>query len=340
VRIIKWSVVIVVIVGIGLGGFFYWRHAERYPSTDDAYIGAHAVRPATEVSGQVNTVAVSNTEHVHQGQMLFQLDLTPFRLAEQQAEAQLAAAREANAGYEAAVAAARAEVANREAQLEKAKLDASRTRSLVKKGYRTKAQGTDVQASLKSAEAALALAKAKLNQAIKELGEPGEGNFRVRQAKAQLGVAKWQLEHATVYAPCSGTISQLQLRPGDSVQQGQAPFVIVCNNEFWVDANYEETELADIHVGETATINVDMYPNKTFHGRVIGINPASGAAFSLLPPENATGNWVKVTQRVPVRILVTDADPARPLRVGTSATVAVDTESGPAQGKYAAAEQH
>lgn len=335
-RIIKWFVVIVVVVGLAVGGFLYWRHAARYPSTDDAYIGAHAVHPAAEVSGQVVKVAVRNTEHVDAGQLLFALDLTPFKLAVQQAKAQVAQAREMNAGLQAAVAAAKAEVANREAQLEKAKLDARRTQNLVKKGYRTKAQGTDVRASLKSAQAALELAKAKLNQAVQQLGEKGEGNYRLVQAKAQLNLRQWELEHATVSAPCSGNIAQLQLRPGDSVQKGQSPFVLVCDQKIWVDANYEETDLADIHIGQSATVSVDMYPNKTFHGRVIGINPAAGTAFSLLPPENATGNWVKVTQRVPVRVLVTDPDPRHPLRVGTSATVAIDTESAPAQGPAAA----
>lgn len=334
-RIIKWSVAVAVVAAIVIGGVFYWLHSQRYPSTDDAYVGAHAVRPAAEVSGQVRIVPVRNTQHVDRGQMLFQLDLTPFKLAVKQAKAQLAAAREMNAGLKAAVAAARAEVVNREAQLQKAKLDARRTGNLVKKGYRTKAQGTDASASLKSAQAALELAKARLNQAIKQLGAPGEGNYRVVQAKAQLDLRQWQLGHATVYAPCSGDIAQLQLRPGDSVQKGNSPFVLVCDNKVWVDANYEETDLAAIHVGETAAIDVDMYPNKTFHGRVIGINPAAGTAFSLLPPQNATGNWVKVTQRVPVRILITDADPAHPLRVGTSATVTIDTESGSSQGHYA-----
>ncbi|HET6655808.1 MAG TPA: HlyD family secretion protein [Gammaproteobacteria bacterium] len=326
-RIIKWAVVIVVVIGLAVGGYFYYQHSARYPSTDDAYIGAHVIHPAPEVSGQVDEVAVRNTEHVREGDLLFKLDLTPFKLAVQQARAQVAQAGEMNASLTAAVAAAKAEVANREALLEKARLDAQRTGRLVKKGYRTQAQGTDVQASLKSAQAALALAKAKLNQAVQQLGETGEGNYRVVQAKAQLALAQWQLKHAVVSAPCSGSIAELQLRPGDNVQAGRSPFVLVCDDKVWVDANYKETNLTDIDIGDTATIEVDMYPGKTFHGRVIGINPAAGTAFSLLPPQNATGNWVKVTQRVPVRVLITDAEPAHPLRVGTSAEVTIDTES-------------
>ncbi|HET6726162.1 MAG TPA: HlyD family secretion protein [Gammaproteobacteria bacterium] len=326
-RIIKWAVVIVVVVAIAIGGYFYWEHSKRYPSTDDAYVGAHVIHPAPEVSGQVAVVAVHNNQHVQAGQLLFRLDLVPFKLAMKQAKAQLAQAREMNASLTAAVAAARAEVANREAQLENAELEAKRTGNLVKKGYRTKAQGTSVQASLKSATAALALAKAKLNQAIQQLGKTGEGNYRVTAAKAQLALRQWQLEHAQVAAPCSGNIAELQLRPGDNVQAGRAPFVLVCDNQVWVDANYKETSLTGIDKGDTATIDVDMYPGKTFHGRVIGISPAAGTAFSLLPPENATGNWVKVTQRVPVRVLITDADPAHPLRVGTSAEVTIDTNS-------------
>jgi membrane fusion protein (multidrug efflux system) len=327
VRIIKWAVLVVVVIGIAIGGYFYWEHSKRYPSTDDAYIGAHVIHPAPEVSGQVAEVPISNTEHVKKGDLLFKLDLTPFKLAVKTSESQLEQARTTNAGLGAAVAAAKAEVANREAQLQKAKLDAKRTGNLVKKGYRTKSQGTHVQAELKSARAALELAKAKRDQAIQELGKKGEGNYRVAQAQTKLSLNKWKLKHAVVTAPCSGNISELKLRPGDSVQAGQSPFVLVCDNQVWVDANYKETNLTGINVGDDATIEVDMYPDKTFHGHVIGINPAAGTAFSLLPPENATGNWVKVTQRVPVRVLITDADQAHPLRVGTSATVTIDTES-------------
>ncbi|HET7371249.1 MAG TPA: HlyD family secretion protein [Gammaproteobacteria bacterium] len=335
-RIIKWAVVIAVVIGLAVGGYFYYEHSQRYPSTDDAYIGAHVIHPAPEVSGQVDEVAVQNTEHVQEGDLLFKLDLTPYKLAVQQARAQLAQAREMNASLTAAVAAAKAEVVNREAQLENARLEAKRTGNLVEKGYRTKAQGTSVQASLKSAKASLALAKAKLNQAVQQLGETGEGNYRLMQAKAQMALAQWQLKHAVVSAPCSGNVAELQLRPGDNVQAGRSPFVLVCDNKVWVDANYKETNLTGIDIGDTATIEVDMYPGRIFHGRVIGINPAAGTAFSLLPPENATGNWVKVTQRVPVRVLVTDADPAHPLRVGTSAEVTIDTESS--EPKFAATE--
>lgn len=326
-RIIKWAVLIVVVIAIAIGGYFYWQHSKRYPSTDNAYIGAHVIHPAPEVSGQVDVVAVRNTEHVQKGDLLFKLDLTPFKLAVQQAKANLSEANETNATLNAGVAAARAEVANREAQLQKAKLNAKRIGNLVTKGYRTQAQGTNVQAELKSAQAALALAKANLHKAIEQAGEKGEGNYRVVHARAQLALAKWKLDHAVVSAGCSGNVTELQLRPGDNVQAGRSPFVLVCDNRVWVDANYKETTLTGINRGDTATIKVDMYPNKTFHGRVIGINPAAGTAFSLLPPENATGNWVKVTQRVPVRVLITDADPAHPLRVGTSAEVTVDIQS-------------
>ncbi len=336
-RIIKWVVLVVVIVAIAIGGYFYWEHSKRYPSTDDAYVGAHVIHPAPEVSGQVAKVAVSNTQHVHKGDLLYKLDLTPFKLAVTHAKAALSSAHDTNATLSAAVSAARAQVANRKAQLRKAKLDAKRTRNLVKKGYRTQAQGTTAKATLKSAKAALALAKANLQKAIKQRGNVGEPGFRVTQAKAALSLAKWKLRHAVVSAPCNGKVANVKLRPGDNVQAGRAPFVLVCDNEFWVDANYKETNLGGIDIGDSATIEIDMYPNKTFHGHVVGINPASGTAFSLLPPENATGNWVKVTQRVPVRVLITDPDPAHPMRVGTSAEVTIDTQTGHAGNQVAAA---
>lgn len=326
-RSIKWAVLAIVVIAIAIGGYFYWEHSQRYPSTDDAYIGAHVVHPAPEVSGEVAVVAITNNEYVQKGALLYKLDATPFQLAVTKAEAQLRQAATTNSTLSASVAAAKAQVANQKAQLTKAQLNSKRTRNLVNKGYRTKAQGTDARAALKSAKAALALAQANLHKAIEELGADGEKNSRIVKAKANLALAQWRLEHAVINAPCSGTIASLTLRPGDNVTEGRAPFVLVCDSRVWVDANYKETDLTGINKGDTATIAVDMYPNKTFHGRVIGISPASGTAFSLLPPENATGNWVKVTQRVPVRVLITDFDATHPLRVGTSAEVTIDTQS-------------
>src|SRR5690606_37897228 len=148
---------------------------------------------------------------------------------------------------------------------------------------------------------------------------PGEDNERLKEAKLFLEKAQLDLTHTHLEAPCNGRIANLSLRPGELVQPGRPLFSIVCSDEYWVYANFKETEMVRIRPGQTAEIRVDMYPGEVFHGVVQNIGPGSGTAFSMLPPQNATGNWVKVTQRVPVRIRITDPRENVPLRVETSA---------------------
>jgi membrane fusion protein (multidrug efflux system) len=166
-------------------------------------------------------------------------------------------------------------------------------------------------------------AEANLEQAQSALGEAGKRNASVRAAVAKLDQAKLDLEHTRIFAPASGWLANFGLRPGSTVQVGFVLFAIISDEEYWVDANFKETELARIRPGQHATIRVDMYRDREFRGVVESLSVGSGAAFSLLPAQNATGNWVKVTQRVPVRIRVIDPDAKHPLRVGTTATVRV-----------------
>jgi membrane fusion protein (multidrug efflux system) len=155
------------------------------------------------------------------------------------------------------------------------------------------------------------------------LGEVGAKNAAVRGAAANLSQATLDLEHTKVYAPASGLIANFGLRPGSMVQREVPLFTIIGDEEYWVDANFKETELDRIVTGQKASVVLDMYKRHPFEGEVESLSGGSGSAFSLLPAQNATGNWVKVTQRVPVRVRITNPDPKYPLRVGTTATVRV-----------------
>lgn len=324
-RVIIWSAVAVVVVALGIGGYFYYEHSIRYPSTDDAYVKANVVHVAAQVSGRTISVPVSDQQFVHKGQLLFKLDSQPFKVTLAQAQAQLALARQTVAADQAAVQAAQANVASAQATLHNAKLHYQRMRSLRSHSSVSQSALDDAQASLDTAKAKLGLEQAKLHQAKMQLGKTGNQNARVREAQAAVKKARLNLGYATIDAPCTGQLSNVSLQSGDMVQAGQQLFALVCTDKFWVYANFKETDLNRIRPGQKASISVDMYPGRTFHGVVQSINPASGAAFSLLPPENATGNWVKVTQRVPVRILVTNPSPHYPLRVQTSTNVTIDT---------------
>ncbi|MEJ2480277.1 MAG: HlyD family secretion protein [Acidihalobacter sp.] len=307
------------------GGAWYWYDSKYYPSTSDAYVGAHTVRIAPQVAGRVVKVAVHNHQQVSKDQLLYRIDPTTYRLKVEQAKAQLSLAKQQVAQLQASVTAAKAQVEQAKVQLANAASKAKRQQRLVARGYTDAQTAQDAQAAEAAARAALGVSEARLAEARARLGRSGNANHQVQLAKAALDMAETDLRDTQVTASCGGRLSGLKLRPGDYVGKGQPNFVLVCDKSWWVDANFKETDLARIHPGETASVTVDTYGGHSFRGRVVSINPASGTAFSLLPPENATGNWVKVTQRVPVRIEILDPSPKYPLRVGTSAEVSIDT---------------
>ncbi|HEX5055027.1 MAG TPA: HlyD family secretion protein [Gammaproteobacteria bacterium] len=258
------------------GAGWYWSYSSNFVSTDDAYINAHIVRLAAQVSGRVIEVQVTDNQTVAAGAPLLQIDPEPFRLAVTKAEAELRL---------------------RQAELQSARLNQRRVAAMVRERALPAQEGDDAAAAALVAEAAVAAAEAVLAQ------------------------VRLDLEHTRLTAPAAGTVANLSLRPGSMVEAGAPLFSIIASDQYWVDANFRETELADIRVGDRADIRVDNYPDRVFHGEVESVSGGSGTAFSLLPPQNATGNWVKVIQRVPVKVMILDADPALPLRVGTSAAV-------------------
>lgn len=314
------------VVGAGaLGIWAYQFYSARYPSTEDAYVDADVVRVAPRVSGRIATLKVTNQQHVSNGDLLFTIDAEPFQFAVQQAQAQLASAKREVAQVQAAMESAKAEVHNRQVLLDNAKAKLERAKRLSKKAYISDESVTDAEADFKSAKANLKVAQARLEEARRQLGEPGDENDRIVQAKARLDQAQWELNNTNVSASCSGQISELKLQPGNVVNADKDVFVLVCSNRYWVEANYKETQLERIRPGQPADILVDMYPDHHFHGVVESVSGAAGSVFSLLPPQNANGNWVKVIQRVPVRIKIDDPDPTLPLLMGTSTTVTIDT---------------
>ena len=325
---VRWTLIVLVTLGVGIGGLWYWRHSQRYASTDDAYVGAHVIRIAPQVSGEVIAVHVHNNQRVDKGTVLFEIDPRPFQVKIAQAEAGMAYARQSVAQKTAVVAQADADLAQKQADLRLAQSTYERDARLAGRHY-VSAQATDnARSSVSADEAAVESARAALQAAKASLGAKGDDNVMIRGAKAYMAAAKLDLSHTKVYAPEDGYITEMNLRPGAVVTADQPLFAFVVDKTWWLDANFKETELARIRPGEKARIRVDMYPDHVYHGIVESLSAGSGTAFSLLPPENATGNWVKVTQRVPVRVMVTDTpDPKFPLRVGTSGSVTVQLGS-------------
>jgi membrane fusion protein (multidrug efflux system) len=329
----RWIALLVLLAATIGGVLLYWRHAEIYPSTDNAYTGANVVRVAPQVAGPIVRVYADGDEKVATGDPLFDIDPTLYDAALRNARAQFDAAADAAGTAADGLKAAATKLEEKRVALEDALGKYRDAKDAQKDGEAPSAALTD---ALKAWHDALQA----FNDAQGEFDTEQDKKITVTTPTVQLRAAAAQLDKAThdrvrthVTAPAGGWITNISIRPGNLVQTGTPVFAVVEDGGWWVDANFKETDLGRIKPGQPATVRLDMYPGTTFEGAVESISAGSGASFSVLPPENATGNWVKVTQRFPVRVKITSQpDPDKPLRMGASATVKVDT-SDSTQGK-------
>lgn len=316
-----------IIVILFIAGFLYWHHQQLFPSTNDAYIKAHIVNIAPRIDGKVVSVYVQDHQHVKKGQPLFDIDPATYKIALNKAQAAFGSAVLQYKAANLAIDSAKYQVNQAKAQLINAEAEAKRMLTLVKENYVSQSQGDIATKNLHVAEAALKATKSQLAEAIQKRGPIGPQNAHLREAAAAVAQAKLNLKYTHVLAPASGNIANLNLRKGDVITSYQKLFALIEDKTWWAQANYKETQLSRIHPGQTATIKIDMYPDQTFKGKVVSISDGSGTSFSLLPPENASGNWVKVTQRFPVKVIITAKKSKYPLRLGSSSTVTIDTTS-------------
>ena len=329
----RWIALLVLLAATIGGVLLYWRHTEIYPSTDNAYTGADVVRVASQINGVVKHVYVQDDDKVASGDPLFDLDPTLYDAALRNARAQFDAAASAAGTAADALKAAADKLESKRAALEDAIGKYRDAKDAQKPGQ---APSDQLTAALKGWHDALQA----FNDAEGEFAKAQDAKITVTTPTVQLRAAAAGLDKAThdrvqthVTAPAEGWVTNVSLRPGAIVQAGTPAFAIVEDGDWWVDANFKETDLGRIKPGQKATIHLDMYPGLTLEGAVESISAGSGATFSVLPPENATGNWVKVTQRFPIRIKITSApNPDKPLRMGSSASVTIDTTE-PAQGE-------
>jgi membrane fusion protein (multidrug efflux system) len=322
----RWIALLALLAATIGGALLYWHHATIYPSTDNAYTGANVVRVASQVSGPIIRVYVSDDDKVAAGDPLFDIDPTLYDAALRNARAQFDAAADAAGTAADSLKAAANKLEDRRTAIEDA---------LTKYHEAKDAQKPDEPPSPALADALKSWHDAlqAFDEAEKDFAAEQDKKITVTTPTVQLRAAAAGLDKAThervkthVTAPASGWVTNAGLRPGTIVQAGTPVFAIVEDGNWWVDANFKETDLGRIKPGQPATITLDMYPGMTLDGTVESISAGSGATFSVLPPENATGNWVKVTQRFPVRVRITSTpDLDKPLRMGASATVTVDT---------------
>jgi len=318
----KKPIAIAILVITLLAGIGFQQYNARYRSTDNAYLNADVVPVAAQVAGRVIGVYIKDNQHVRKGDALFDIDPEPFSITLARAEADLAQAMQNSRQDTAEVAAARAQVEQTTMDLNNASATYTRAKELVAQHFLSQQGADDAQTRMETLQAGLEQARAKLAKALSAPAKPQE-RADVLRAQAEIAQAKLDLEHAHVTATMDGQISNFSLTPGSMVGVGAPLFALIADNSFHIDANFKETELPGIHPGQDVDIKIDMYPGIPFKGTVESLSGGTGTAFSLLPPQNATGNWVKIAQRVPVRIKLDSADADRPLRIGATATVTV-----------------
>ncbi len=305
-----------------LGGTAYAYYSSFSRSTENAYINADVVNVAAQVSGRVIAVYIKDNQHVHKGDALFDIDPAPFTIALERAKADLALAKQSARQDNAEISVARAQITQADSDFANAKSTYTRDQELVAQHFLSQQSLEDAQTRMQALQATVEQARAKLTKA---LSAPVKTNERgdVLKAQASIDQAKLDLEHTHVTAAQDGQISNLTLTPGSLVGVGVPLFALIADNSFHIDANFKETELVGIHIGQDVDIKIDMYPGQNFKGTVESISGGTGTVFSLPPPQNATGNWVKIAQRIPVRIKFAQTDAQHPLRIGATATVSV-----------------
>ncbi|MET0482221.1 MAG: HlyD family secretion protein [Aestuariivirgaceae bacterium] len=333
--VVIWLSLALVVLATGLGAL-YWDHARRFESTDDAFIAARQFSISPKVAGYIIAVPVTDNQHVNAGDVIARIDERDFQVALQQAEAQVGVAAaniqniDAQIGVQQSqIAAAQAQVDQAQAALVFAQQQAKRFEDLAKTGYGTIQNEQQFNSQLHQQQSALASAQSSLNVAQRQIeslrAQRKSAEATLAQAEAQRDQAKLNLSYTTVTADQPGRVVQLSAAVGEYAQAGTALTMFV-PDDIWVAANFKETQLDAMRPGQSASIEIDAYPDRLITGEVASVQPGSGTAFSLLPAENATGNFVKIVQRVPVKIVMRDAPADVSLGPGMSVvpTVRID----------------
>ena len=321
--------VLVPLAAVAIGIYLY-AESGRYITTENAYIKSNVIAISSDVSGRIEWVGIDDNTFVRKGQILFRLDQQPFRIALERSEAELdlvrAQVEHLRADYHEAVA----EVAREEERVKFLTRQLARQQTLKDRKLASE-QAYDLAAhNLSLAKRQVRVLRQRVQRALQSLG--GNPDIKVEEhprflrARTERDQAAIAFAGTSIEAPVDGIVSNMKLQAGEYAEEGHAVFSIIENEKVWVEANLKETQLTHVLEGQLASITVDAYPGVEWPATVATIAPATGAEFSVLPPQNATGNWVKVVQRIPVLLDVEQTPTVNPLRAGMTVTVAIDTE--------------
>ncbi len=328
-RFIRLSLLIAGPVAIAMAGAWFYMSSGRHVTTENAYVKTDLVIVTSEVSGRVTEVAIADNQPVAPGDLLFRIDRGRLQVALSRWEAELGAARQKVKALKARYRTKRAELAAAEKDMEFLRAELERSERLRKGGTISEIRLLEVRREAAKAEASLAVLAEEADEVLAELNGKAdmapETHPDVMRAQAEYDRVQFDLTLSDVRAPTSGVAANLSLQVGEYVAEGEPVLSLVSDQGFWVEANLKETDLTHLRIGQQATLQIDAYPDVVWQGEVETLSPATGAEYALLPPQNASGNWVKVVQRVPVRLRIVPQENTPELRAGMSVAVAIDT---------------
>jgi membrane fusion protein, multidrug efflux system len=327
---LRWPLMVGVPLVAAAAALYYYLTAGRYQTTDDAYVRAAQASISSNVSGRVSEIDVRDNQRVRRGDLLYRLDQRPFRIAVEESRARLASARLQIESLKATYRQRLADLSSARSALEYQRREYDRQMRLLQHGITSQSQADRALLARNEAEQNVAAVQQQITATLASLGGdpniPVDQHPSVEQSQAELDRALLNLSYTTIAAPLDGVVTRVeQLQVGDYINAATPVFALVSTQDVWIEANFKEVQLARMRPGDSARVWIDAYPDRTFQALVTSVSPGTGAEFSLLPPENATGNWVKVVQRLPVRLQLQGDVPM--LRTGLSATVKVDTLS-------------
>lgn len=327
-RVRRLVLLIVVPVAVAVISAVIYLKGGRYVATDDAYLKADIVPVSVEVSGTVQNVLVQENQVVKTGQILFRLDPTPFRVEEARAAARLGQVRTNLEALKASYREKQSEIVVARSNHDYAVKEQRRVSDLAQRSFVSASKLDEVKHKAKVTAQEIVTLQLDLKRIAQALGGgidlPIEKHPDYQAALAELDQARFDLQHAQVCASLPGSVSKLP-EPGQYIKAGNTAMVLVANRHLWVEANINETDLTYIHPGQQVKLRIDTYPNRKVRGVVDSLSPATGAEFAVIPAQNAIGNWVKIVQRVPVRIRLEDEGKLPALRAGLSSSVEIDT---------------
>ena len=317
-------------VAAAVVGLYFYMSSGRYVTTENAYVKAELITVTSEVSGRVTEVAIGDNQPVKRGDVLFRIDPSRFEVERDRLAAELTAAR-------ARVETIRARYRTKLAELAAAESDLTFLKDELERSERLRSNGTisqfrllEVRREASKAETAIQVIREQITEALVGLGGnpslPTDNHSAVLRAKADLQRAELDLAATVVRAPADAVTANLRLQAGEYVSDETPILSLVSTERYWIEANLKETDLTHLEVGQGAVLTVDAYPDVEWRASVASLSPATGAEYALLPPQNASGNWVKVVQRVPVRLSIEAPEGAPPLRAGMSVAVSIDTK--------------